>query len=192
MAEHVAAIDVPMDPQSVRHGDPSRRSAEAQGLRPAKFSPMKVALMTPHEMWDARDGLISVTEASGVRTNGLRDAVVAKAEPAVRRAAAEVVADTLAASPETPRLRPAVVRSRATGEGRMIQLGAYSSEAGARAAWSRLKAGDALSRLSPVFETIDVDGRMLTRLKVGPIPNEAASALCAAAQVADPWCRRAG
>lgn len=74
----------------------------------------------------------------------------------------------------------------------MIQLGAYSSEAGARAAWNRLKAGDALSSLSPVFETIHVDGRMLTRLKVGPIPTEAASALCAAAQVADPWCRRAG
>lgn len=193
MAEHVAAIDVPMDPHAERPGGFSRpQSAEAQGLRSAKFSPVKVALMTPHEMWDARDGLISVAEASEVGTKGLRDAIVRRAEPAVQRAAAQAVAETLATSPETARLRPAVVRPRAGGEGRMIQLGAYSSEAGARAAWNRLRAGDALSRLSPVFETINVDGRMLTRLKVGPIPTEAASALCAAAQVADPWCRRAG
>ncbi|MBA4807471.1 SPOR domain-containing protein [Brevundimonas sp.] len=194
MADHVAAIDIPMNPQADRPGDPQpRRTAEAQGLRPLKFSPVKVAVMSPHEMWDAREGLIGAAKADEDGTSGLRDAVVRMAEPAVAPllpGPAPKVVETVAAAAEQPRLRPAVIRSG--GEGRMIQLGAYSSEAGARAAWNRLKAGDALSSLSPVFETIHVDGRMLTRLKVGPIPAEAASALCAAAQVADPWCRRAG
>jgi ATP-binding cassette subfamily B protein/ATP-binding cassette subfamily C protein/ATP-binding cassette subfamily B multidrug efflux pump len=61
-----------------------------------------------------------------------------------------------------------------------------------RAAWARLRTQADLSDFSPRFEDVEVAGRRLTRLRVGPIPTETASALCAAAQVADPWCRRAG
>ena len=75
---------------------------------------------------------------------------------------------------------------------RHVQLGAYSSEAGAREAWRRLKVRADLGQLSPVYETVQVEGRVLTRLKVGPIPAEQAADLCRAAQVSDPWCRRAG
>jgi hypothetical protein len=200
MAEHVAAIDIPMDPQAMRSGEaPPRRTAEEQGLRQVKFSPVHVSVMSPHEMWDARDALSGAasmvsTDADG---DGLRDAVVRMAQPAVETAVQAPAVVTKAATersvaPETPRLRPAVVRSEPSPAGRMIQLGAFSSPAGAQAAWTRLKARADLSNLSPVFERVEVNGRSLTRLKVGPIPTEAASALCAAAQVADPWCRRAG
>jgi hypothetical protein len=191
MADHVASIDIPMDPKADRPGDlPQRRmNAEEQGLRPAKFSPMQVALMTPHEMWDARD-------AQSRGESGLRDAVVRMAEPAVEAAAPvvarAVVQQAAARVEQEPQLRPAVVRAEARPSGRTIQLGAYSSEAGAREAWSRFKASAGLSNLSPVFEGVQVNGRSLTRLKVGPIPAEAAAALCQAAQVADPWCRRQG
>lgn len=201
MAEHVAAIDIPMDPQAARSsGRPSPLTAQEQGLRPVKFSPAHVAVMTPHEMWDARDALTgrAPTVSTDADGDGLRDAVVGMARPAVEaasHAAPAVVTKAIAeraAPADAPRLRPAVVRSEPNPAGRMIQLGAFSSPAGAQAAWARLKARTDLSNLSPVFERVEVDGRSLTRLKVGPIPTEAASALCAAAQVADPWCRRAG
>lgn len=201
MAEHVAAIDIPLDPQSTKSGGGAPRlTTEEQGLRQVKFSPAHVAVMTPHEMWDARDALsggdsMVSTDADG---DGLRDAVVRMARPAVEtavQAAPAVVAKAVterAPPAEASRLRFAVVRSEPSPAGRMIQLGAFSSPAGAQAAWARLKARADLSNLSPVFERVEVNGRSLTRLKVGPVPTEAASALCAAAQVADPWCRRAG
>jgi cell division septation protein DedD len=200
MAEHVAAIHIPLDPKDLGAGRSAPRpTAEEQGLRPAKFSPVHVAVMTPHEMWDAREALNSgaALVSADADGDGLRDAVVRMARPAVApaaQAAAPVVTRAVVeqASVETPKLRPAVVRSEPHSAGRMIQLGAFSSPAGAQAAWTRLKARADLSNLSPVFERVEIDGRSLTRLKVGPIPTEAASALCAAAQVADPWCRRAG
>lgn len=202
MAERVAAIDIPLDPKAIGPGAASRQTAQAQGLRPAKFSPVHVAVLTPHQMWDARDVLSrggSLALAEDKSDDGLRGAVARMAEPAVEpalRAAAPVVARAMVeqavARSEPPMLRPAVVDAGPRAEGRMVQLGAYSSRAGAQAAWTQLKARASLSNLSPVFEGVEVNGRSLTRLKVGPIPVEAASALCAAAQVADPWCRRAG
>jgi cell division septation protein DedD len=205
MAEHVAAIDIPMDPHAVRSGGVPRAARKDQGLRHLEFSPAHVAVMTPHEMWDARDALSGGASmiSNDEDGDGLRDAVVRMARPAVETAAQAtpalvtqaVVNKTAAentAPVETPQLRPAVIRTEPRPAGRMIQLGAFSSPAGAQAAWTRLKARADLSNLSPVFERVEVNGRSLTRLKVGPIPTEAASALCAAAQVADPWCRRAG
>lgn len=200
MAEHVAAIEIPMDPHAVRSSGAPRPTREEKGLRQIKFSPAHVAVMTPHEMWDARDALSGGASmiSNDDDGDGLRDAVVRMARPAVEtavQAAPAVMTKAVAerAVPaETPRLRPAVLRTAPSPAGRMIQLGAFSSPAGAQAAWTRLKARTDLSNLSPVFERVEVNGRSLTRLKVGPIPTEAASALCAAAQVADPWCRRAG
>ena len=198
LADRVAAIDIPLDPHSAETGSP--RSSDRQGLRPLRFSPAHVQVMSPHEMWDARDVLSSgaalvSTDADG---DGLRDAVAQQAKHEIRsesQAAAEparlTVIERRADHADTPTLRPAVLRPAQAGT-RMIQLGAFSSPAGAQAAWARLKARADLSNLSPVFERVDVDGRSLTRLKVGPIPAGAAAALCVAAQVADPWCPRAG
>ncbi|WP_291840331.1 SPOR domain-containing protein, partial [Brevundimonas sp.] len=94
-------------------------------------------------------------------------------------------------------LRPALPADRPAAAprapGGLVQLGAFSSEQAARAAWSRLKsgaAGWALEGLSPTFEAVSVNGRDLVRLKVRA-PAAGAAALCAAAGVDDPWCRRA-
>ena len=144
MAERVAAIDIPLDPKAIGPGAASRQTAQAQGLRPAKFSPVHVAVLTPHQMWDARDVLSrggSLALAEDKSEDGLRGAVTRMAEPAVEpalRAAAPVVARAMVeqavARSEPPKLRPAVVGAGPRAEGRMVQLGAYSSRAGAQAA----------------------------------------------------------
>lgn len=168
MARKVADIQVPMDPSK----DAPAQVAEARhdGLRPALSSGLRVEVMDPHDLWDARDAAES----------GLRGAIV-QAAPRVAEAAAPVVVE-------------AVTRTAAEAVRRTtIQLGAYSTPQGARDAWADVSQGAgrrALTGLSPVFETVMVNGRQFTRLKVGPIPVEAAAALCRAAEVSDPWCRR--
>ena len=179
MAENVAAIDIPL---SAGHRETRHAVAEKAGLRPVRFTPVKVAVMDPHAMWDARDvqaGLRPVGEDTG-----LRDAVVRAASPAVVKA----VADEAVSRVQAPVLRPA--RLPTTETGRTIQLGAYSSPAGARQAWDRVKATSDLSGLSPIYQEVEVGGRRLTRLKVGPVSNETAAAVCRSAAVADAWCAR--
>jgi hypothetical protein len=183
MAENVAAIDVPLKPDS-RH-----RSAEQEGLRPARFTPVKVAVMDPHAMWDARDAQAGIRHEA--EDTGLRDAVIRVTQPVVQAAAPAVVkaaADEAVARFQAPMLRPASLS--VPTQGRTIQLGAYSSPVGAQQAWARLRAKSDLAGLSPVFEEVQVNGRNLTRLKVGPVSTETAAAVCRSAEVADPWCAR--
>ncbi|MBX3476103.1 MAG: SPOR domain-containing protein [Brevundimonas sp.] len=178
LAQAVAAIDVPMTP--VSHDAPSTPVVVATtptGLRPA----LQVQVMDPHDLWDARDGTIQ----GAVRQAVVRTA--AEAAPAMARSASQAVVRQVS---DTTTLRPAL--SAASGPATVIQLGAFSSEAAARAAWAEAGKGGALAGLTPRFEPVEVNGRRLTRLKVGPIPAEAAAGLCRAARVSDPWCRRAG
>ena len=159
-------------------------SARDLGLRPAQparpAAALRVEVMDPHDLWDARDGGL----------NGLVD----RAAPVVARAVVQQVSTRVVASAAEAGLRPALKPRPATRPVRtgMIQLGAYSSEDSARMAWTRLTArADAgvLSGLAPVFEGVDIDGRRLVRLKVAA-PAGAAAAVCAAARIDDPWCRR--
>ena len=180
MADNVASIDIPL---SARDRETRHAVAEKAGLRPVRFTPVKVAVMDPHAMWDARDvqaGLRPVGEDTG-----LRDAVVRAASPAVVKA----VADEAISRVQAPVLRPASLTA-APETGRTIQLGAYSSAAGARLAWDRMKATSDLSGLSPIYQEVEVNGRRLTRLKVGPVSTETAAAVCRSAAVADAWCAR--
>jgi len=171
MARAVAAIDVPMTPVSRdAPSTPVLATAAQSGLRPA----LQVQVMDPHDLWDARDGTVQ---------NAVRQAVIhtaAEAAPAVAQAAVRQAS-------ERAGLRPALASAAGST---VIQLGAFSSETAARAAWAEIGKGGALSGLSPRFEAVEVNGKRLTRLKVGPIPAEAAAGLCRAARVADPWCRR--
>ena len=176
LANRIASV--PLDgsqPVSTAVESPVRTAAQT-GLRPA----LRVEVMDPHALWDARDG-------------GL-DGVVRAAAPQVAEAVAPVVIqaavrETSARVESAARgLRPAVP-SRPSG---LVQLGAYSSETAARAAWTRLKSGSAawaLEGLSPRFEAVQVNGRDLVRLKVRA-PAAGAAAVCAAAGIDDPWCRR--
>jgi hypothetical protein len=171
MARAVAAIDVPMTPVSRdAPSAPVLATAAQSGLRPA----LQVQVMDPHDLWDARDGTVEgAVRQAVVRTAA--EAAPAMAQAAVRRAS------------ERAGLRPALASAAGST---VIQLGAFSSETAARAAWAEIGKGGALSGLSPRFEAVEVNGKRLTRLKVGPIPAEAAAGLCRAARVADPWCRR--
>ncbi|WP_339930807.1 SPOR domain-containing protein [uncultured Brevundimonas sp.] len=175
LANRIAAI--PLDGSRAPKAVPSAREL---GLRPAQPASLRVEIMDPHELWDARDG-------------GL-DGLVDRAAPVVARAVVQQVSTRVAASAAEAGLRPAlkpapVARPVPTG---LIQLGAYSSEDSARLAWARLTAkadSGVLTGLAPVFEGVDVDGRRLVRLKVAA-PAGAAAAVCAAARIDDPWCRR--
>lgn len=157
--------DVPVSLERPGEVKPPRSAAEI-GLR--KAEPLRVQVLDPHDLWDARDGLAP--------------AVVKAATPVLAEAAVDEV------KRRTADLRPATLPTRAGGT-RLVQLGAFSSRAGAEAAWAKLKGQDALSGLTPRFEPVTVGGRQLVRLKVSA-PAEAASAICAAARVDGPWCAR--
>ena len=179
LANSVAAID--LDGRGA--AAPARTAAEA-GLRPA----LRVEVMDPHALWDARDGLDGAVERAAPR-------LVAAAAPAVADAVVQQVSARIDAASSRAGLRPAMgPRAAAAPRTRpgLVQLGAYSSEAAARSAWSRLKSGEAawaLNGLSPVYEGVEVGGRRLVRLKVAT-PAAGAAAVCAAAGIDDPWCNR--
>lgn len=180
MAQVVADIPLGNGPRPIR-------TAAESGLRPAltmteaagEPGALRVEVMDPHDLWDARD-------------TGLRGAVEAAA-PALIEAAAPVVTRAVVqhVSAEPPARRPAppaaveVVRTT-------LQLGAFSSPAAAQRAWGRIAdAGDGVAELTPVFEAVEVDGRSLTRLKVSA-PLDAARAVCRAADAAQMGCLRRG
>ena len=199
LAEKVA--DIRIDGSDA--AQPARAStqlAEAQPTPPAipaASAPtgqgLRVEVMDPHDLWDARDGLR--------RTVSEQTAAVAETTaPMVARAMVQQVSDRISGhrAAGTQSLRPAVVRERETSlrapvAGRTtIQLGAYSSEAAARSAWTSVsngKARRALEGLSPMFERVTVGGRPFTRLKVAA-PAQAALVICQAVAVSDPWCAR--
>ncbi|MFN3559083.1 MAG: SPOR domain-containing protein [Brevundimonas sp.] len=178
---------VPLD------GSAPQRAPEAASVRPVRTADtglrpaLKVEVMEDVALWDARYGVMG-------------DAAEAAAPVVVEAAVAEGRARLQQAVERTP-LRSALTPARAeqppraaparTGRG-LVQLGAFSNEQSARAAWSRLTsgaAGWALEGLSPTFEPVSVNGRNLVRLKVRA-PAAGAAALCAAAGIDDPWCRR--
>lgn len=180
LAEQVAAI--PLDGSTpTRPVDTSAARSDDRGLRPA----LRVEVMDPHALWDARDGgLGGVVQAATSRA-------AAAAAPAVVDGVVAEVRGRVDSVVGRPSLRPALRVVEADGP--LVQLGAYSTEAAARAAWSRLQTGpaaEALQGLTPVLEPVEVGGRRLVRLKT-PAPAAGAAALCAAAGVDDPWCRRA-
>jgi hypothetical protein len=171
-----AVADIPLD-----EAGPAVGSAAEAGLRPAFVSAEQVAapgalrveVLDPHALWDARDA-------------GLRGAVE-RAAPAVIEAAAPVVTRAVVreVTQAADTLRPDAVRET-------LQLGAFSSPAAARAAWSRISgAGETVSTLTPAFEAVTVDGRTLTRLKV-VASAETARAVCRAADAAQLGCLRRG
>lgn len=181
LANSVAAID--LDGKRT-DAAPSHTAAEL-GLRP----PLRVEVMDPHTLWDVRDGLDSAIERAAPQL--IAAAAPAVAEAVVQRASARVESASSRADLR-PVLAPRPVAAPRTNRG-LVQLGAYSSEASARSAWSRLKSGEAawaLNGLSPVYEGVEVGGRRLTRLKVAT-PAAGAAAVCAAAGIVDPWCNRA-
>lgn len=140
-------------------------SAETTSPPPPKEAgrrPLKVELLTPHQLWDARDGAVGVARAVAPAPPGFRDPE---------------------APPQSTSASPAPRPTR-----RLIQLGAYASQTAAHAAWTRLQAQEpGLGAVAPVFEPVQSGGRSLIRLKVTADPEQA-KALCARIAASDPWC----
>ena len=173
MAESVAAI--PLDGEA---GAATARTQAETGLRPA----LRVQVMDPHALWDARDGGL------GRMAGDPAPRLVAAMAPSTAEAVVQTVSARLDSAAAKAGLRPAQPQRPKAPSGAnaaLVQIGAYSSEAAARAAWARLDLDD----LTPVFEAVEVDGRRLTRLKVRA-PASGAAAVCAAAGIDDPWCHR--
>ncbi|HYC74573.1 SPOR domain-containing protein [Brevundimonas sp.] len=176
MAEAVAAIPLDQPHEAGPADAVAARTAAEAGLRPA----LKVEVMDPHALWDARDGnLQAMAEEQGSR-------LAAAAAPAMADAVVRNVSARLDSAAAQAGLRPARAPAVPPASGKLVQIGAYSSESAARAAWARLD----LDGLTPVFEAVEVGGRRLTRLKVRA-PAARAAAVCAAAGIDDPWCHRA-
>jgi len=156
--------------------EPARPAVEAGKAETTGSRPLKVELLTPHQLWDARDGLTT------------RAAAVLPALPPVfhdPEAPAEVQVEQQAVAKPA---RPAAV-AVSSSSAVLIQLGAYASQASARTAWERLGQGTA-GDLKPVFEPVEVNGRRLVRLKVRA-GSAQARALCERVAASDPWCVRA-
>lgn len=169
VADQIAAIPLTSEAEPARAAAASRKDDE-----PAR-RPLKVELLTPHQLWDARDGLTS------------KAAAVLPALPPVfidPEAPSAVQAAQQQQTSKSP--RPVAVAAAAPAV--LIQLGAYASQASALAAWERLGQGG--HGLSPVFEPVEVKGRRLVRLKVRA-GSAQAKALCERAAASDPWCVRA-
>lgn len=132
---------------------------------------MRVELVHPDVLWDAR--------AVGFET-ALRD----HAQTAMEDVAVQVARDTVA---DATALAPAIVREAVRPSGVSVQLGAFSSQAAAEAAWSRLESHGGLAAAQPIYETVERDGRTLTRLRAWPVAAEVVSDVCHAAGAGD-WC----
>lgn len=185
MAQAVA--DIPLDGgerDAKPEARPALRAAFSDSRAAINPAPLRVEVMSPHDLWDARDaGLRGSVERLG-------PAVMEAAAPVVTRAIFNRNAERQTAAPEPalqPERQPAVVTSVARTT---LQLGAFASPAAAQRAWSRIaEAGQGVAELSPMFESVQVDGRSLTRLKVSA-PVDAARAVCRAADAAQLGCLR--
>ena len=158
------------------------------GLRPA----LKVEVMEDTALWDARYGAMGDAAVEAVAP-AVAEAAVNEGRARLQRAIDRTpLRPALAPAKAESRPRPAPMPAPARAAGGLVQLGAFSNEQSARAAWARLSsgaAGWALEGLSPTFEPVSVNGRNLVRLKVRA-PAAGAAAVCAAAGIDDPWCRR--
>ena len=115
----------------------------------------------------------------GAAEHALRDAVREAPSALLKRSDIE---PSEAEHPAEPR--------PATAPARLIQLGAYASEAMAQAAWEQLSGRSELQGVQPVFEPVERGGSRLVRLKVGPLAPDVARGLCRKIVGADPWCAR--
>lgn len=164
LARRVAEVPVSLERPGA---EAAVRSAEELGLR--RPQPLRVEVLDPHALWDARDGMAAqVAQAAAPAITG------AAVQEATRRA---------------PELRRPSLAARPSN--RTVQLGAFSSREAAEAAWAKVsaRAGTALQDAEPRFETVEAGGRSLVRLKVAA-PAAAADALCQAAGADLAWCRR--
>lgn len=153
-ASRIAAI--PLDPLTQADTVAAQRES----------APLRVELLTPHQLWDARD------HGSG----------------GTAKVAAPIEADAALLEQTPAPFERAEQEIRPSQVDRMIQLGAYANQGAAQQAWGRL--GAVTQGLTPVFEPVSVNGRDVVRLKVRAETTQA-QALCAMVAASDSWCLKA-
>lgn len=132
------------------------------------------------------------TEAAGTGSEAAPASTpVARARPAAgARGEAAVVAAAPAAS--VAAAAPAAARTGALAPGDVaVQLGAFNSEEIAAGQWRRHlgRNEDLLGRYAPAITTVRSGGRVLWRLRAGPLPSVAAAQeLCEALKARDDAC----
>ncbi|MFA7439334.1 MAG: SPOR domain-containing protein [Sphingomonadaceae bacterium] len=130
------------------------------------------------------------TPAEGGPTNLLPATQPETPKPVAKPAPAPAPAPAPKAAP-TP--EPAPEASRAAGNGSILQLGAFSSEARARTAWKNLSERFGyLAGLDPLIQPTVRDGKTLYRLRTGAADQATARDLCARLKVAGESCTIVG
>ena len=102
--------------------------------------------------------------------------------------------DTQPARVQTQAVQTQVVQTQAVQAAtRLIQIGSLSRICAARQAWDSLQERYPVAlRYKARFQPITTaDGRAMVRLKVGPVQDAQAAALCQALSVRDSWCAKA-
>lgn len=180
-ADKVATIPLsPAEDSAARHAEPVRLPLDTEPREPKTTgtpASMKVELVSPHQLWDLRDGPIKLPSIEVSEAN--LPLTPARSTPA--------------AAPAQASGMPAPDLSPASDTTRTIQLGAYSSRASAEQAWTRLSSGAqgaALRGLSPQYDPVQRADRTLIRLRVAANADQA-HRLCQTLAANDPWCQRA-
>lgn len=157
--EAVASVPVSAEDAGLR-GLIGNADVVPQGPR----TPMRIEVVEPEVLWHAR--------ADGFEA-GLRGPIEAAARAGTEAVVQEAVRQVTGTRPQVS--QPAQV------SGLTVQLGAFSSWEAAESAWAGLSGRGPLSGLRPEFEAVERDGRTLYRLRAGPVPSDAVTAVCRAA-----------
>lgn len=121
----------------------------------------------------------------GRRAAAAAEAPAPAAEGARGSASARISASRPAATPR----REAPAGAATAASGRLVQLGAFSSEAAANRAWSTLSSRyDYLGSLDRTVTSVEAGGRTLYRLRADAGSAEAARSLCGRLRVAQEAC----
>lgn len=172
--------------------EPKADDVALQTAPKAIKDPLRVELMTPHQLWDARDG-VKVRPAKLITLG--EDDLASNVGEGTEPVSPVVRTGVQKAAEMAPVLAKAAAQSASNSGtqsglqgGHMIQLGAYANQAAAQNAWGQL--GTVTQGLSPVFEPATVNGRSLVRLKVRAQSAQART-LCDLVAASDSWCLQA-
>jgi cell division septation protein DedD len=132
----------------------------------------------PNGSW-SQDARIRMESLSLPNGTGRAAGLAAAAEPATAAARPAAAPAPQAAQPVASSASPPAAGRREAGEP-AVQLGAFSSSANARAAWSQLAArfGPELRGLTPRVVPVTSSGRRLYRLEAGVADPAAGRRLC--------------
>ena len=181
-ADKVATIPLTPDDSEQAPSVVTAMLAPAEDEKPKATPALRVELMSPHQLWDARNGPLKIP------TIEVAEGTATPVPVSMQTDAAPPIAVTVpvAAPPATKAAAPVDTGSRT------VQLGAFSTASAAHTAWERLSRGPNggdLRGLDPQFEPAVVNGRNMVRLRV-TASAERAQTLCQTVASADPWCSR--